>query len=73
MNGYEMEIEPRRKLGLSPEVLAASGLRPGQRVLVQVARDGRLNIVPMAELLDKYLGAIPGLAKATDLPELRQR
>jgi hypothetical protein len=73
VNGYEMEIEPRRKLGLLPDVLAASGLRPGQRVLVQANPDGRLTITPMSELVDKYRGAIPGLTQATDLPRLRQR
>jgi bifunctional DNA-binding transcriptional regulator/antitoxin component of YhaV-PrlF toxin-antitoxin module len=71
LDGFEVEIEPRRKLGLPAEVLAASGLRPGQRMLIQVRRDGRLAIVPMAELLDKYAGAIPGLTKATELRELR--
>jgi bifunctional DNA-binding transcriptional regulator/antitoxin component of YhaV-PrlF toxin-antitoxin module len=71
LDGFEAEIESRRKLGLPPEVLAASGLRPGQRVLVRPKRDSRLLVIPLADVIDKFAGAVPGLAAATNLKELR--
>ena len=67
----ELEIEKRRKLGLPEAVLEQAGLMPGDRVQVQVRRDGRIVIVRMMDLLDRYVGAIPGIAAATDLEELR--
>jgi bifunctional DNA-binding transcriptional regulator/antitoxin component of YhaV-PrlF toxin-antitoxin module len=71
VDGTEVEVEQRRKLGLPAEVLLEAGLRPGDRVRIQRRRDGRLLIVPVTELLEKYSGAIPGLAAATSLSELR--
>jgi len=71
VDGFDVEVEQRRKLGLPAEVLAAAGWRPGDRVQIQVRRDGRLVIVPMTELLDKYTGAVPGLTVAAKLDEGR--
>jgi bifunctional DNA-binding transcriptional regulator/antitoxin component of YhaV-PrlF toxin-antitoxin module len=71
MEGFEVEVEVRRKLGLPSEALAAAGWRPGDRVQIQARPDGRLVIVPMVDLVDKFVGAIPGLSAATDLTELR--
>jgi bifunctional DNA-binding transcriptional regulator/antitoxin component of YhaV-PrlF toxin-antitoxin module len=71
MDRIELEVEVRRKLGLPSQALAAAGWRPGDRVQVQVRPDGRLVIVPMVDLVDKFVGAIPGLSTATDLAELR--
>jgi hypothetical protein len=71
VDGIELEIEQRRKLGMPAEVLAMAGLRPGDRVQVQSRRDGRLVIIPMADLVEKYTGAIPGLSAAADLTEQR--
>jgi hypothetical protein len=70
MDGFEVEVEVRRKLGLPGPALAAARLRPGDRVQLQVRRDGRLMVVPMVELIDKFVGAVPGLGAATDPPEL---
>jgi bifunctional DNA-binding transcriptional regulator/antitoxin component of YhaV-PrlF toxin-antitoxin module len=69
MNGIDLEIEQRSRLGLPAEVLARANLRPGDRAVVQVRRDGRLVIAPLVELLDKYAGAIPGLSTTADRPE----
>jgi bifunctional DNA-binding transcriptional regulator/antitoxin component of YhaV-PrlF toxin-antitoxin module len=63
----EVEVEKRRKLGLPETVLELSGLKPGDRVQVQVRRDGRIVIVRLVDLLDKYAGAIPGISAATNL------
>jgi len=71
VDGIEIEVEQRKKLGLPAEVLLRAGLRPGDRIQIQMRRDGRLLLVPMVELLAKYSGAIPGLAAATSLTELR--
>jgi bifunctional DNA-binding transcriptional regulator/antitoxin component of YhaV-PrlF toxin-antitoxin module len=71
VDGIEVEVEQRRRLGLPAEVLIQAGLRPGDRVQIQIRRDGRLVLIPMSELLDKYSGAIPGLSAATSLPEMR--
>jgi bifunctional DNA-binding transcriptional regulator/antitoxin component of YhaV-PrlF toxin-antitoxin module len=64
VEGFDVEIEPRRKLGLPVAVMAQAGLKPGDRMNIEVKRDGRLNLVPLTELLDKYSGAVPGLASA---------
>jgi antitoxin component of MazEF toxin-antitoxin module len=69
----DLEIEKRRKLGLPSELLAQAGLAPGDRVHVQVRRDGRIVITPVTDLLGKYAGAIPGITAATRLQEQRSR
>src|SRR5262249_42232107 len=65
-NRYEvdLDIEKRRRLGLPAEMLEQAGLEPGDRVHVQVRRDGRIVITPVTDLLGKYAGAIPGIAAA---------
>jgi bifunctional DNA-binding transcriptional regulator/antitoxin component of YhaV-PrlF toxin-antitoxin module len=68
----ELEIEKRRKLGLPDAVLEQTGLKPGDRVQVQVRRDGRIVIVRLVDLLDKYAGAIPGISAATGPEEKRE-
>lgn len=69
VEGIDVEVEQRRKLGLPAAALKEAGLRPGDRVTLQTRRDGRLVIVPVADLVEKYSGAVPGLADATDLSE----
>jgi hypothetical protein len=71
MQLFDLEIEERNKLGLSSQVLAAVGWKPGDRVRVQVRRDGRLAIMAMADVLDRYAGAVPGLSQATALTRAR--
>src|SRR5262249_57636750 len=67
----DLDIEKRRKLGLPSQVLEQAGLVPGDRVHVQVRRDGRIVITPVTDLLSKYAGAIPGITAATRLQEQR--
>lgn len=69
MDGFDVEVEQNRKLGLPAEVLATTGLKPGDRAQIQPRRDGRLVIVRTSSLLDRYSGAVPGLSAATDLAE----
>jgi antitoxin component of MazEF toxin-antitoxin module len=69
----DLDIEKRRKLGLPTQVLEQAGLTPGDRVHVQVRRDGRIVITPVTDLLGKYAGAIPGITAATRLQEQRDR
>jgi antitoxin component of MazEF toxin-antitoxin module len=69
----DLDIEKRRKLGLPGHVLEQAGLKPGDRVHVQVRRDGRIMITPMTDLLDKYAGAIPGITAVTRLEEQQDR
>jgi bifunctional DNA-binding transcriptional regulator/antitoxin component of YhaV-PrlF toxin-antitoxin module len=71
VEGFDVEVEQRRKLGLPADVLAAVGWRPGNRVQIQVRRDGRVVIVPLTELLDRYTGAVPGLTEAVKLDKGR--
>jgi antitoxin component of MazEF toxin-antitoxin module len=71
MDGIELEIEVRRKLGMPSRVMAMAGLQPGDRVQVQGRRDRRLVVIPMADLVEKYTGSVPGLSAAADLPEQR--
>ena len=71
VEGIDVEVEQRRKLGLPREALEAAGLRPGDRASIQVRRGGRLVIVPVVDLVEKYSGAVPGLSAATDLSESR--
>jgi bifunctional DNA-binding transcriptional regulator/antitoxin component of YhaV-PrlF toxin-antitoxin module len=71
MNRFDVEIEPRRKLGLPAEVLKAAGMKPGDRAVLEVRRDGRLVVVPLTEVLDRFAGAVPGLSAAARLPEVR--
>jgi len=69
----DLDIEKRRKLGLPATVLEQAGLAPGDRVHVQVRRDGRIMITPVTELLGKYAGAIPGIAAETRPQEQADR
>ena len=69
----DIEVEKRRKLGLTDDLLAQAGLQPGDRVHVQVRRDGRIVITRVTDLLGKYVGAIPGISAATRLAEQRAR
>jgi len=69
----DLEIEKRRRLGLPSDVLEQAGLTTGDRVHVQVRRDGRIVITRVSDLLGKYAGAIPGIAAATRLEEQRER
>jgi bifunctional DNA-binding transcriptional regulator/antitoxin component of YhaV-PrlF toxin-antitoxin module len=71
VDGIDVEVEQRRRLGLPSEALEAAGLRPGDRATIQVNRYGRLTIVPMTDLVEKYSGAVPGLSATTDLRESR--
>lgn len=66
MDGIEVEVEQRHKLGLPAEVLKKSGLNAGDRAQIRVRRDGRLVIVPTSRLVEKYSGAAPGLSAATE-------
>jgi bifunctional DNA-binding transcriptional regulator/antitoxin component of YhaV-PrlF toxin-antitoxin module len=68
----DVEVEQRRRLGLPREVLEQAGVEPGDRVHVQVRRDGRIVLTRVADLLGTYVGAIPGIAAAARPPE-RQR
>jgi hypothetical protein len=54
-------------------MLEQAGLAPGDRVHVQVRRDGRIMITPVTDLLGKYAGAIPGIVAATRLEEQQDR
>jgi antitoxin component of MazEF toxin-antitoxin module len=69
----DIEIEKRRKLGLPSHVLEQVGLKPGDRVHVQVRRDGRIMITPVTDLLGKYAGAISSITAATRREEQRDR
>ena len=69
----DIDVEKRRKLGLPGTVLDQAGLAPGDRVHVQVRRDGRIMITPVTDLLDKYAGAIPGIVAATRVQEQPDR
>ncbi len=64
-------MEKRRRVGLPAEVLENAGWVAGDRVHVQVRRDGRIVISRMTDLLGKYAGAIPGIAAATPVEEQR--
>ena len=63
------EVEKRRRVGLPDAVLAEAGLAPGDRVHVQVRRDGRVVITRVTDLLGKYAAAIPGIAAAARTEE----
>src|SRR5262249_1848397 len=65
----DFDVEKRRKLGLPAQVLEQAGLAAGDRVHIHVRRDGRIMITPIADLLSKYAGAIPGIVAATRLEE----
>jgi hypothetical protein len=69
----DIEVEKRRKLGLTDDLLQQAGLQPGDRVHVQVRRDGRIVITRVTDLLGKYIGAIPGISSATRLEEQRDQ
>jgi hypothetical protein len=70
---FEAEAEIRRKLGLPHEALTAAGFVPGDRIQIQV-RPGRVLLQPMSDVIDKYLGAVPGLSAPTaQLPEPRDQ
>jgi bifunctional DNA-binding transcriptional regulator/antitoxin component of YhaV-PrlF toxin-antitoxin module len=64
MEGFCLQVEQRRRLGLPSEVLDKAGLSPEDRVFAEVRRDGRIILTPMAQILEKYSGAVPGLAIA---------
>jgi antitoxin component of MazEF toxin-antitoxin module len=68
---FEFEIEVRPKVGLPADVLAAVGLEPGARVQLQVRQDKRMVLVPVAEVVDRFAGAAPGLSAAANLAESR--
>jgi bifunctional DNA-binding transcriptional regulator/antitoxin component of YhaV-PrlF toxin-antitoxin module len=65
----DVEVETRRRLGLPREVLEQAGVEPGDRVHVQVRRDGRIVLTRVGDLLGTYVGAIPGIAAAARPPE----
>jgi len=69
----DFDVEKRRKLGLPAQVLEQAGLAAGDRVHVQVRRDGRIMITRVTDLLGKYAGAIPGITAVTRLQEQRDR
>jgi antitoxin component of MazEF toxin-antitoxin module len=73
VDGFIIQVEQRRKLGLPAEILRQAQLHPGDQVQIQVRRDNRLVITRIANVADKYIGAAPGLTAATDLPELRDQ
>jgi bifunctional DNA-binding transcriptional regulator/antitoxin component of YhaV-PrlF toxin-antitoxin module len=65
----DVEVEKRRRLGLPREVLEQAAVQPGDRMHVQVRRDGRIVLTRVADLLETYVGAIPGIADAARPPE----
>jgi bifunctional DNA-binding transcriptional regulator/antitoxin component of YhaV-PrlF toxin-antitoxin module len=73
MDTFELEVDRRHRLGLPAAVLAEAGLRVGEVIQIEVVRDARqLVLTPLAELLERYSGLIPGLATAVDLAQLRR-
>jgi bifunctional DNA-binding transcriptional regulator/antitoxin component of YhaV-PrlF toxin-antitoxin module len=68
----DLSVERRRCLGLPQQVLEATGIRPGDRVRVQVKDNGHIDVIKVVTLLDKFRGAVPGLTATTDLGELRR-
>jgi hypothetical protein len=68
---WEVEIEPSHTLGLPVEVLAKLGLEEGGLVQIDIQPDKRLRLIPIADLLAKFSGAIPGLAAATAIRDMR--
>jgi antitoxin component of MazEF toxin-antitoxin module len=73
VDGFILQVERRRKLGLPADVLEQAELHPGDHVQVRVRADHHLAITRMTTVMDKYSGATPGLAAATNLPELRSQ
>jgi antitoxin component of MazEF toxin-antitoxin module len=73
VDGFILQVEQRRKLGLPADILERAQLRKGDHVHVRVRGDQYLVITRMTSIVDKYSGATPGLAAATNLPDLRSQ
>jgi len=67
----EAAVDKRGKVGLSREVLGQAGLKPGDRVSVQVRRDGGILLTKIADPLEALIGSAPGLSAAANLEAMR--
>jgi bifunctional DNA-binding transcriptional regulator/antitoxin component of YhaV-PrlF toxin-antitoxin module len=61
MTRISLELERRRKAGLPAEVLDQVGWVAGMRVLVRVNRRGAVVLERASEVLEKLVGAAPGM------------
>jgi len=67
----EVELDRRHKIGLPPDVVERAELKAGDRLSIQVRRDGSVLLTKVTDPLEKFIGAAPGISGATNLEALR--
>jgi AbrB family looped-hinge helix DNA binding protein len=69
------KVSRKNQITLPVAALRAAGVKPGDRLRVEVVEDGVFRLVretdPWWELFHQTAGSEPGLASATDLEALR--
>jgi len=64
-------VSSKNQITLPVAALRAARVVPGDQLRVEVDDDGRIVLSRTTDLLDQFIGAVPGLSAATDLEGLR--
>lgn len=64
-------ISSKNQVTIPVSALRAAHLSAGDEVRVEVDDEGRITLSPEQDALARFVGALPGLAAATDLEGLR--
>jgi len=65
-------VSRKHQVTLPVAALRQAQVKPGDEMRVEVKGNGHILLVREQDPLDEYVGAIPGLATATGLPQLRR-
>lgn len=64
-------LSRKNQVTIPVAALEEAHLKPGDELRVEVAGDGRLVLVRVADPLEKFIGSMPGLERDVDLQALR--
>lgn len=65
------KLSSKNQITVPKDVLRRSGLRAGDHVRVRSKGKGRLEVVQVEDLIDKFAGALPGVYPKDALQSLR--
>ena len=64
-------VSRKNQVTLPVAVLAKAHVKPGDRLMVEASGDGRIVLAREHDPLEDFIGAVPGLSRATNLEALR--
>jgi bifunctional DNA-binding transcriptional regulator/antitoxin component of YhaV-PrlF toxin-antitoxin module len=64
-------LSSKNQVTLPVAALARAGFRPGDEIRIEVEGDGRIALIREQDVLERFVGVVPGLTRAADLETMR--